>query len=134
MKYFVTILFFLLVGCEQLSKEERALVGKWEWKENEDGLGLSGYLILNEDRTYSYELNWSAKLHWLTGSFSYPHRATKWSLEDGAICVYGLDGSSKNCWWIYEIDSSEKLFVPSSKDGIPGPVLATTIEANRVEK
>jgi len=66
MKYLVLLFFVVLTGCNSLTPDESALVGKWEWQERESGYGLSGYVALYEDRTYECTYHWRIKIEQLT--------------------------------------------------------------------
>jgi len=133
MKHLFILFFVLLTGCNTLTPDERALVGKWEWQERESGYGLSGYVALYEDRTYECTHHWKIKVEQLTEQCTERHEAQNWALENTELCLYSVDQKTKYCSWQFstEKNSSPKLFL--IRDQISGKVIVESIEAYRVE-
>lgn len=134
MKNLFLLLFVLLTGCNSLTQDEKALVGKWEWQERESGYGLSGYVALYEDRTYECTYHWKIKVEKLTEQCTERHEAQNWTLEDTKLCLYSVDQKTRHCSWQFltETNRSPRLFLV--RDQISGKEIAQSIEAYKVER
>ncbi|MFT5594293.1 MAG: hypothetical protein ACI8SR_002682 [Oceanicoccus sp.] len=127
------LLFVVLTGCNSLTQDESALVGKWEWQERESGHGLSGYVALYKDRTYECIYQWQIKVEQLSEQCTERHELQNWQLENTKLCLYGMDQKAKHCSWqvLTEKSRPPRLFLV--RDQLSGKELTESIEAYKVE-
>lgn len=84
MKYIIVILVFLLSGCDRLSLQEGFLLGHWKWEVSREGYQENGYLILNRNKTFKYEINSCIPVECLGEKFV--GSIGIWTLNDESIC------------------------------------------------
>jgi hypothetical protein len=77
MKYATILIVFFLTSCNELSTIDKKLVGKRVWSEKNSDSELSGFINLLPDHSYSYELNWKARVEKLVETFPEPSTLAK---------------------------------------------------------
>lgn len=129
MKMFVLTLLALFAGCVNLSSAEKSIVGTWTWKQDDSGLGHSGWLKLHADRTYQYEQYWKVRVETLAIVSEQRYHANRWDLIDGKICLSAPAPATKQCQWRYIIDLNGNYLVSYVSSGMLGTELEKPIVA-----
>ena len=88
MRVLILFVVMFLVGCSNLSSEEESMIGGWEWSLESSQSVEKGYLILEKDRSYKYEIESKIRVESLSETSNGENSV--WRLVGPKLCFHPI--------------------------------------------
>ena len=85
MKIIFIIFFITLAACSKVTSDEESLIGYWQWSFSKGEFKETGFVELNDDKSYSYKIISTNSTENISVEAS--GHPSEWRLRNGKICI-----------------------------------------------